>query len=223
VLRLDGFRECSNRNTIKFKYLGRQENLLSPSRNYRNTGMTYSNRITIKFKSKNSSLTTLSLIKSISSISREIIVHLIPHHSTMPSDSSAKSLIVDFPAAAHPDANSTTVRKSVRFSSHCDGKFIPYPSDKESEVRWYSERHQKLFKRKMTRDAMKCSEVLGLSITRPMNTQKWESIKAMRKHHVNVVLQEQERMRRCREFKIVPRNLLMWQKRVLPRIERGQP
>lgn len=69
---------------------------------------------------------------------------------------------------------------------------------------------------------MKCSEVLGLSITRPMNAhnskdfafhviglehlishdvpQKWESIKAMRKHHVNVVLQEQERMRRCREF-----------------------
>ena len=118
-------------------------------------------------------------------------------------------LIVDSP---HQPRRLAPARKYVRFALEVDGLCIKYPSNEENQVKWYDNEDKKDFELVMIRDVIKCSAKmaslekvrtselfestsskcvgLGHLISRDV-TQRYRELKAERKEHVRVILEEQ--------------------------------
>jgi hypothetical protein len=130
----------------------------------------------------------------------------------------SKQLIVDFPSSRRSGNIGQSSSKKVRFASHCEGRYIDYPSEKEISKGWYSAADFAKFKQRIARDAVKCSMVVlsirqgryndldptdfflthcvGLDhlISRDV-AKRYEAVKEARKEHSRTVLEEQERLR----------------------------
>ena len=108
--------------------------------------------------------------------------------------------------------------KKVHFATHCDGKYIDYPSS-EIDKRWYSSEEEVISQRRVWRDAASCSRVImmgnPLGLMDGMSAKKFlvhcvglehlvsktsvsaqnDSIKRARKEHASRVLEEYKKQK----------------------------
>ena len=109
--------------------------------------------------------------------------------------------------------------KSVHFASEIEGRYMRYPSLKEIESKWYSHEDYANFKQQMTRDIVLFSRAMAADIDNHTDkqviqerlligcvgldhlisrnvTQRYSELRASRKEHVRIVLDEQKLQRR---------------------------
>ena len=104
--------------------------------------------------------------------------------------------------------------KSVCFSSLSQLQYIKYPSKEDNHAKWFSKEDRDRFQHMMTKDVMICSNVLAnaneiqdqvlsrdfliccVGLDHLLSSdiiQRYQAIMAVRKAHLRIVLEEQER------------------------------